>query len=159
MYICQEYADMNRKLIAKLILDNYGINSIGSFTTTHNYIEKETNLVRKGAISAKNEETVLIPINMRDGCIIGIGKGNPEWNYSAPHGAGRLMSRSKAKEILKVKDFETVMIGIYSTCVNRSTLDESPMAYKSMEEIVKNIKDSIDIKKIIKPIYNFKAND
>lgn len=116
-------------------------------------------MVRKGAISAKAGEKVLIPINMRDGCIIGVGKGNDEWNQSAPHGAGRIMSRSKAKEMVSMEEYEKSMQGIYTTSVNQSTIDESPMAYKPIEEIVENIKDTVEIFKIIKPIYNFKASE
>ena len=123
----------------------------------HNYIEIESNMVRKGAISAKDGELLLIPINMRDGCIIGKGKGNEDWNCSAPHGAGRIMSRSKAKEILSIDEFKDTMKDIFTTSVNQSTIDESPMVYKSIDEIVNNIKDTVDIVKIIKPIYNFKA--
>lgn len=159
MKICQEYADINRWTMVRLILDNYGLNSFGDFTTVHNYIDHETNIVRKGAISAKKDEVLLIPINMRDGCIIGKGKGNEDWNQSAPHGAGRLMSRSKAKELLNVEEFKNTMTGIYTTCVNQSTLDESPMAYKSIDDIVNNIHDTVEIIKIIKPVYNFKASE
>lgn len=127
------------------------------FETVHNYIEHDTNMVRKGAISAKKGELLLIPINMRDGCIIGTGKGNPDWNMSAPHGAGRVMSRSKAKESVSLEEFEKSMEGIYTTSVNLSTIDESPMAYKPIDEIMENIKDTVNIEKVIKPIYNFKA--
>ena len=159
MRICQEYADVNRLTIARLILDNYGLNSFNSFTTVHNYIDHETNIVRKGAISAREDELLLIPINMRDGCIIGKGKGNPDWNYSAPHGAGRLMSRTKARETLALNEFKETMSNIYTTSVNESTLDEAPMAYKPMKEIIGNIQDTVEIIKIIKPIYNFKASE
>ncbi len=162
MKLCQEFAKVNRITIADQIL----IHLFGHFTdfyntfeTIHNYIEHETNIVRKGAISAKEGETVLIPINMRDGCIIGRGKGNAEWNYSAPHGAGRIMSRSKAKETVSLEEFEQSMQGIYTTSVNRSTIDESPMAYKPIDEIIANIQDTVEIVKIIKPIYNFKASE
>ncbi len=162
MKLCQEFAKVNRITIADQIL----IHLFGHFTdfyntfeTIHNYIEHDTNIVRKGAISAKEGETVLIPINMRDGCIIGRGKGNADWNYSAPHGAGRIMSRSKAKETVSLEEFEKSMQGIYTTSVNRSTIDESPMAYKPIEEIVANIQDTVEIVKIIKPIYNFKASE
>lgn len=162
MKLCQEFAKVNRITIADQIL----IHSFGHFTdfyntfeTIHNYIEHDTNIVRKGAVSAKEDETVLIPINMRDGCIIGKGKGNADWNYSAPHGAGRIMSRSKAKETVSLEEFEQSMKGIYTTSVNRSTIDESPMAYKPIEEIVANIQDTVEIVKIIKPIYNFKASE
>lgn len=162
MKLCQEFATANRWEISKMILKGMFENSIPSykyFTTIHNYIEHDTNMVRKGAISAKEGELLLIPINMRDGCIIGRGKGNPDWNMSAPHGAGRIMSRSKAKENISLEDFQESMQGIYTTSVNHSTIDESPMAYKPMEEIVENIKDTVDIVKIIKPIYNFKASE
>ncbi len=145
--------------MAKLILDHYGLKSVGDFTTIHNYIENGSNIVRKGAISAKYGEKVLIPINMRDGCIIGIGKGNPDWNESAPHGAGRSMSRSKAKEKINLDEFKESMKGIFTTCVEESTIDESPMAYKPIDEIVNNIGDTVEIQKIIKPVYNFKASE
>lgn len=162
MKLCQKFASENRYKIAKEI--SYGMDwdidrFSNGFETIHNYIEHDTNIVRKGAISAKEGEIVLIPINMRDGCLIGKGKGNPDWNYSAPHGAGRIMSRSKAKETVSLEEFEQSMKGIYTTSVNRSTIDESPMAYKSIEEIVANIQDTVEIVKIIKPIYNFKASE
>ena len=159
MTICQEFASLNRMTIAESILDEMKWNTIGGFETIHNYIDLESNIVRKGAISAKDKEKVLIPINMRDGCIIGYGKGNEDWNCSAPHGAGRIMSRSKAKEIVSLEEFEKSMDGIYTTSVNESTIDESPMAYKTMNEIVENIKDTVYIYKIIKPVYNFKASN
>ena len=159
MSICQEYASLNRESIADIILASMRLNWTDSFETIHNYIEFDSNIVRKGAISAKKDELLLIPINMKDGCIIGKGKGNEDWNYSAPHGAGRLMSRSKAKELFKLDEFKNVMNGIYTTCVNQSTLDESPMAYKPIESILENIQDTVDIIKIIKPIYNFKASE
>lgn len=164
MKLCQDFAQTNRFMISEQILRNLLWNSesakiFNTFETIHNYIEHDTNIVRKGAISAKEGETVLIPINMRDGCIIGRGKGNADWNYSAPHGAGRIMSRSKAKETVSLEEFEQSMQGIYTTSVNRSTIDESPMAYKPIEEIVTNIQDTVEIVKIIKPIYNFKASE
>ncbi|GAA6275854.1 RNA-splicing ligase RtcB [Blautia caecimuris] len=157
MEICQKYAVLNRNTIASIILDAMKWKSLGGFETIHNYIEIESNMVRKGAISAKDGELLLIPINMRDGCIIGKGKGNEDWNCSAPHGAGRIMSRSKAKEILSIDEFKDTMKDIFTTSVNQSTIDESPMVYKSIDEIVNNIKDTVDIVKIIKPVYNFKA--
>lgn len=129
-----------------------------AFETVHNYIA-EDNIVRKGAISAQKGEKVLIPINMRDGCIIGYGLGNQDWNCSAPHGAGRLMSRSKAKEIISLSEFENSMNGIYTTSVSQSTIDESPMAYKPISEIIRNISDTVEIQEIIKPVYNFKASE
>ncbi len=161
MKLCQEFASLNRKQIWTEIMSGLGLNKmlVTYFETIHNYIEHDTNIVRKGAISAKEGETVLIPINMRDGCIIGRGKGNADWNYSAPHGAGRIMSRSKAKETVSLEEFEQSMQGIYTTSVNRSTIDESPMAYKPIDEIVANIQDTVEIVKIIKPIYNFKASE
>lgn len=162
MMICQEFAHLNREKIASLIIINYGLvtNSLTpAFETIHNYISFDDNIVRKGAISAKKGEKVLIPINMKDGCIIGVGKGNNDWNKSAPHGAGRIMSRMKAKMELSLKDFEESMKYVYTTSVCHETLDESPMVYKPMQEIIDNIKDTIDIIKVIKPIYNFKAKD
>lgn len=159
MAICQEFASLNRMTIAESILDEMKWNTIGSFETIHNYIDLESNIVRKGAISAKDKEKVLIPINMRDGCIIGYGKGNEDWNCSAPHGAGRIMSRSKAKEIVSLEEFEKSMDGIYTTSVNESTIDESPMVYKTMNEIIENIEGTVYIYKIIKPVYNFKASN
>ena len=159
MEICQEFAVLNRKEMADAILDELGIKELDRFETIHNYIEFGSNIVRKGAISAKRGEILLIPINMRDGCIIGRGKGNPDWNLSAPHGAGRLMSRTKAKESITLEAFEHSMEGIYTTSVNTSTIDESPMAYKPMEEILENIKDTVEVIKLIKPVYNFKASE
>lgn len=164
MKICQHFAAVNRYDIANRILGNlYGIDlayfGMPMFETIHNYIEFGTNMVRKGAISAKAGEPVLIPINMRDGCIIGRGKGNEDWNCSAPHGAGRIMSRSKAKEVVSLAEFEDSMKGIYTTSVGQSTIDEAPMVYKPMEEIVANIADTVDIITIIKPIYNYKASE
>lgn len=157
MKICQYFAWWNRFEIMNIILDETKLELKSWFTTIHNYIDHDANITRKGAISAKKGERVLIPINMRDGCIIGIGKGNDDWNCSAPHGAGRLMSRSKAKETINIEDFRKSMSGIYTTSVNESTIDESPFAYKPIEEIVENIADTVSIEKIIKPIYNFKA--
>ena len=159
MRICQEFAVANRAMMADIICRHMRWVPKSSFETIHNYIEHDTNMVRKGAISAKYGERVLIPINMRDGCIIGIGKGNEDWNCSAPHGAGRLMSRAKAKENISLEEFEASMEGIYTTSVNQSTLDESPMAYKSMNEIIQNIADTVEIDRIIKPVYNFKASE
>ena len=127
------------------------------FHTIHNYIDVEENIVRKGAISAKKGEKVLIPINMKDGSILAIGKGNAEWNYSAPHGAGRLYSRSQAKEQFTLQQYQKEMEGVYSTCVTEKTLDESPMAYKKLEDIVNAVQQTIDVVEVMKPIYNFKA--
>ena len=159
MGLCQKFAKKNRGIIAKTICDKMGWIATGSFETIHNYIELETLIVRKGAISAKQGERVLIPINMRDGCIIGIGKGNEDWNWSAPHGAGRIMSRSQAKDNVTLEDYEKSMQGIYTTSVSKATIDESPMAYKPIDEIVENIKPTVDIERIIKPIYNYKASE
>lgn len=159
MRICQRFAVENRYMMVSLILEGMGWSWGEMFETIHNYIEFESNMVRKGAISAKKGEVVLIPINMRDGCIIGIGRGNEDWNCSAPHGAGRLMSRRRAKEIVSLDDFKQSMDGIFTTSVNESTIDESPMVYKSMDEIVANIADTVNVMKIIKPIYNFKAGE
>lgn len=159
MKICQRYAEINRKHIAEMILNELGITEIvREHNTIHNYIDDE-NMLRKGAISAKKGEIVTIPINMKDGCIIGKGKGNEDWNYSAPHGAGRILSRAKAKKNIKLEEFKEVMKGIYTTSINEFTIDESPMAYKKIEDIVNNIGDTIEIIKIIKPIYNFKATN
>lgn len=161
MAVCTRFADINRStMCANIVKACFGarVEDFYSFTTRHNYIGKD-NFIRKGAISAKLGERVLIPLNMRDGCIIGIGKGNADWNYSAPHGAGRLMSRAKAREKLNVADFKTAMQGIYSTTVSAETLDEAPFAYKPSEEIVSLVKNTVDIERIIKPIYNFKSGE
>ena len=163
MRICQKFAYMNRVMIAQIICNHMGwgvdADMPDYFECIHNYIDHDSNIVRKGAISAKYGEKVLIPINMRDGCIIGTGKGNEDWNCSAPHGAGRVMSRTKAKELVSLEEFERSMDGIYTTSVNQSTIDESPMAYKTLDEIVGNIKDTVDVLAIIKPVYNFKASE
>lgn len=158
MRIVQKYAEYNRKAIVDEIVNRMGFEIIDQFTTIHNYIDLDNMILRKGAISAQKGEKVLIPINMRDGSLICIGKGNKDWNYSAPHGAGRVMSRKKAKKTISLEEFKKSMEGIYSTSVNRSTLDECALAYKSMEEITKNIRDTVEIVDIIKPVYNFKAS-
>lgn len=165
MKICQEYASENRKNIATQIIIGYGIvtgyigDDIKHFETIHNYISFDDNIVRKGAISAKKGEKVLIPINMRDGSIIAVGKGDEDWNNSAPHGAGRIMSRHKAKETFKLEEFKESMKDIYTTSVVEETIDEAPFVYKPMQEIIDNIQDTVEIEKIIKPIYNFKAKN
>ena len=160
MRICQEYASLNRCYIARTILLNMGKQIYQKyFETIHNYISFEDNIVRKGAISAKEGEKVLIPINMRDGSIIAVGKGNEDWNNSAPHGAGRIMSRMKAKETFKLDDFKESMKGIYTTSVVEETIDEAPFVYKPMQEIIDNIQNTVEIQKIIRPIYNFKARN
>ena len=157
MKITQEFADLNRKIIANRLIDALGLHVVESFTTTHNYIDMDEMVLRKGAVSAKKGEKLLIPINMRDGGLLCIGKGNEDWINSAPHGAGRLMTRSKAKETISLEDYQKAMEGIYSTCISTGTLDESPMAYKNKGEIVKNIAPTAEIFKEIKPVYNFKS--
>lgn len=157
--ICQKFACRNREKMAEIILERTGMTAAESFHTIHNYIDTKEMILRKGAIAAHAGEKVLIPINMRDGSVIAWGKGNPDWNYSAPHGAGRLMSRAKAKETIHLEDYEEAMKGIYTTSVNESTLDEAPMAYKSLEQIIEDIRDSVEIIDIMKPVYNFKASD
>jgi RNA-splicing ligase RtcB len=157
MAICQEYASLNRMTMVKIIFDAMQIDNGDSFETVHNYASD--GMIRKGAVSAKIGEKLIIPINMRDGSLICIGKGNNDWNDSAPHGAGRLMGRNEAKRTLSLTEFESTMSGVYSTTVNGSTLDESPEAYKSMDEIIANIGDTVTVEKIIRPIYNFKASE
>ena len=159
MAIAQRFADLNRKAIMDTILKGMGLKAGDRFTTVHNYIDLQAGILRKGAVSAREGERLLIPINMRDGSLICIGKGNEDWNHSAPHGAGRLMSRSQAKQSFTVHEFKKQMQGIYTTSVGQATLDECPMAYKSMEDIVDNIGSTAEIERIIKPIYNFKAGD
>lgn len=156
--ICQRFARCNREKIAEILLSRTGMTGTDAFHTIHNYIDTEEMILRKGAIAAHAGEKVLIPINMRDGSVLAIGKGNPEWNYSAPHGAGRIMSRTKAKNELSLDEYRNVMKGVYTTSVNEATLDEAPMAYKSLEDIIDVIKESVDVIDIMKPIYNFKAN-
>lgn len=158
MKIVQKFAVLNRKAMIGEIVNKMGFTISEQFTTIHNFIDTESMILRKGAISAKLGEKVLIPINMADGSLICIGKGNEDWNYSAPHGAGRLMSRSKAKEIISIEEYKNSMKNVWSTSVSQGTIDESPMAYKPMEEIIGNIKDTVDIVSIIKPLYNFKSN-
>lgn len=157
MQIVQEYAAWNRKAIKDDILKHMSLTEVDRFTTIHNYIDTDAMVLRKGAVSAKAGERLIIPINMRDGSLICTGKGNNDWNQSAPHGAGRLMSRSKAKEQFTVSEFKRQMEGIYTTSVGRETLDECPMAYKGMDDIVSNIGDTAEINLVIRPIYNFKA--
>lgn len=166
MKIVQEYARWNRNAITDTICNHMGwypeifdFYTIDNFHTIHNYIDTDNMILRKGAVSAMDGEMLLIPINMRDGSLLCVGKGNPDWNYSAPHGAGRLFSRSAAKKEFSLKQYEESMADIYTTSVNFDTLDECPMAYKSMEDIVNNIGDTVDILKVIKPIYNFKAGE
>ena len=155
--ICQKFAKRNREKMAEILLEETGIIGGEAFHTIHNYIDVEEKILRKGSVSAKAGEKILIPINMRDGSLLCIGKGNEDWNGSAPNGAGRLMSRTAAFERLTMEEYTAQMAGIYTTCVNTSTLDESPMAYKNMDEIIANIEPTAEIVKRIKPIYNFKA--
>ena len=157
MKIVQSYAELNRQAMMDEMVKGMKFHVVEQFTTIHNYIDTDAMILRKGAISAKKNEKILIPINMRDGSLICIGKGNDDWNQSAPHGAGRLMSRSAAKQSFTVSEFKNQMSGIYTTSVNRDTLDECPMAYKGMDDIVNNIGDTAEIDRVIKPIYNFKA--
>lgn len=160
MNLAQEYALWNREAMLKVIIDELGIKKrhiLDKFCTVHNYINMKDLILRKGSISLHKDELAIIPINMRDGSLIVRGKGNSDWNCSGPHGAGRLMSRSKAKESLKMEDYKEAMKGIYTTCVSTATIDESPMAYKPIDEIIENIQDTAEIVNIIKPIYNFKA--
>lgn len=158
MRLCQAFAARNRKKMADIILKHLKIHKCESYETVHNFID-EYNVIRKGAIPAHKGQKVLIPMNMRDGCLVCIGKGNADWNNSAPHGAGRLYSRSESKELFTVDEFAETMKGVYTTTVNQSTLDESPMAYKPMEEIISRIGDTVEVVKIIKPQYNFKAGE
>ena len=157
--ICQRFARRNRELMAQVLLTKTGLTAADAFHTIHNYIDTDEMILRKGAIAAHQGERVLIPINMRDGSVLAVGKGNPEWNYSAPHGAGRIMSRKKAKDTLDMEAYRAAMSGVYSTSVNEHTLDEAPMAYKSLADIIDVIRDSVEIIDIMKPVYNFKASE
>ena len=156
--ICQRFARRSRELMAEIILQRLGLRAVEAFHTIHNYIDTEEMILRKGAIAAHKGEKVLIPINMRDGSVLAIGKGNPDWNFSAPHGAGRILSRSAAKEKLDLEEYRREMSGVYTTSVNEATLDEAPMAYKSLSDIIDVIRESVDVIEVLKPIYNFKAN-
>lgn len=157
--ICQQFARRSRERMAEIILEKTGMTARSSFHTIHNYIDTKEMILRKGSIAAHAGELVLIPINMRDGSVLARGKGNPEWNFSAPHGAGRLMSRMKARETLNLEAYRKTMEGIYTTSVNEATLDEAPMAYKSLDDILDVIRDSVDVIEVLKPIYNFKASE
>lgn len=159
MKLVQYFAVLNRKAMVDELLDGMGLHVVEQFTTIHNYIDTDAMILRKGAVSARKDEKLLIPINMRDGSLICLGKGNDDWNQSAPHGAGRLLSRGKARATLTLEEFQKEMEGIYSTSVNHSTIDESPMAYKKLEDIVDNVAPTVDILTQIKPIYNFKASE
>ncbi|NLL88585.1 MAG: RtcB family protein [Firmicutes bacterium] len=156
--IMQQYARLNRQAMAEVILKAMELEPVDTFTTIHNYIDTKNMILRKGAISAQKGEKMLIPINMRDGSVIAVGKGNPDWNYSAPHGAGRVLSRRQAMAQLDIEEFREEMKGVYTTSVGRATLDEAPMAYKPMDEILENIQDAVEVVEIIKPVYNFKAH-
>ena len=157
-FLAQKFALLNRDTIVHKIMHCMNLHMEEQFDTMHNYIDVENKILRKGSISAQAGERVIIPMNMRDGSLICTGKGNPEWNYSAPHGAGRLLSRGDAKDCIDLEEYKESMKGIYSTSIMQSTIDESPMVYKPIEEIMENIKDTVDIVDIIKPIYNFKAH-
>lgn len=157
--ICQQFARRNREKMAEILLSRTGMAGGDAFHTIHNYIDTDEMILRKGAIAAHKGEKVLIPINMRDGSVLAVGKGNPEWNDSAPHGAGRLMSRREAKEQLDLDEYRQEMQGIYTTSVNENTLDEAPMAYKSLADIIDVIRESVEVIDIMKPIYNYKASE
>lgn len=157
--ICQTFARRSREKMAEIILERTGMTGSDAFHTIHNYIDTDEMILRKGAIAAHKGEKVLIPINMKDGSILAIGKGNPEWNFSAPHGAGRIMSRTKAKNELNLDEYKKAMEGVYTTSVNENTLDEAPMAYKSLDDIIDVIRESVDVIDVMKPIYNFKASE
>lgn len=159
MAIIQRFAALNRKAMTQVILQGMRWTETDRFTTIHNYIDTDAMILRKGAVSAKAGEKLLIPINMRDGSLICIGKGNEDWNDSAPHGAGRIMSRKQAVQTLSMEQYRAEMAGIYTTCVTMDTIDESPMAYKDMDEIIRNIEPTADIVERIQPVYNFKAGE
>lgn len=156
--LCQRFARRNRELMASFLLERAGLTGMEGFHTIHNYIDTEEMILRKGAIAAHKGEKVLIPINMRDGSVLAVGKGNPDWNYSAPHGAGRIMSRTEARDKLDIEEYRKEMAGVYTTSVSEATIDEAPMAYKSLEDIIDVIADSVDVIEVLKPIYNFKAS-
>ena len=157
MGITQRFASLNRQAIADDIVNGLGLGKTDEFETVHNYIDLQHNILRKGAVSAQKGEKLLIPLNMRDGALLCIGKGNPDWNYSAPHGAGRRYSRGKAKEALSMDEYRAQMQGIYTTSISRGTLDESPMAYKSMYDIIGNIRPTVTIQCRLTPTYNYKC--
>lgn len=159
MKLTQRFALLNRRAMAGVILSGLGLTAVEAFTTIHNYIDTDAMILRKGAVSARAGEKLLIPINMRDGSLVCVGKGNEDWNCSAPHGAGRLMSRRAAFHTLSMEEFRKEMEGVYTTCVLPETLDESPMAYKSMDEIAAQIGPTAEIAARIRPVYNFKAAD
>ena len=156
--ICQRFARRSREIMAEIILERCGMTGTKALHTIHNYIDTKEMILRKGAIAAHAGEKVLIPINMRDGSVLAMGKGNEEWNFSAPHGAGRILSRKAARDRLSLEEYRETMKGVYTTSVNETTLDEAPMAYKSMKDIIDVIHDSVDIIQVMKPVYNFKAS-
>jgi tRNA-splicing ligase RtcB (3'-phosphate/5'-hydroxy nucleic acid ligase) len=159
MKLAQLFAKTNREEIARAITDNMGFEELDRFDTVHNYIDTENLILRKGAVSAQKGERLIIPINMRDGSILAVGKGNEDWNFSAPHGAGRVLSRTKAMQTLNMDEFHNTMQGVWTTSVSEETLDEAPMAYKSMNEILEKVEESVEIATFIKPVYNFKASE
>ncbi len=156
--ICQAFANRSRERMAEIILERMGLTALSAFHTIHNYIDVKERILRKGAIAAHAGQLLLIPINMRDGSVLARGRGNPDWNYSAPHGAGRLLSRGDARELITLEEYKKTMAGIYTTSVNEYTIDEAPMAYKALEDIIDVIADSVDIIEVLHPIYNFKAS-
>lgn len=157
--ICQRFAKRNREKMAEVIFEMTGITPGEAFHTIHNYIDTDEMILRKGSIAAHKGEKVLIPINMRDGSVLAVGRGNPDWNFSAPHGAGRLMSRTVAKNTLSMEEYREVMKGVYTTSVNENTIDEAPMAYKSLGDIIDVIRESVDVIEVLRPIFNFKASE
>lgn len=159
MKITQAFAELNRRAIANDIVKSMKLDVEETISTIHNYIDLDSMILRKGAVSAKAGEKLVIPMNMRDGCLLCIGKGNPEWNESAPHGAGRLMSRADARNSFTLSQYKKEMQGVYTSSVNRNTLDESPMAYKPMELILRHVEPTVEIVERTKPIYNFKASE
>lgn len=158
MELTQRYADLNRRAMMRVLTEGLGVKAVERFATIHNYIDTRSMILRKGAVSAEKGEKLIIPLNMRDGSLICVGKGNPEWNCSAPHGAGRVMSRAEARKQLSFGDYEKSMKGIYSTSVSKATLDEAPMAYKPMDEIIGVIGETVEIVDRVVPVYNFKAS-
>jgi tRNA-splicing ligase RtcB (3'-phosphate/5'-hydroxy nucleic acid ligase) len=159
MHLAQSFAKANREEIAQTIIQQMGFEELDRFDTVHNYIDTDQMILRKGAVSAQKGERLIIPINMRDGSILAVGKGNAEWNYSAPHGAGRVLSRTKATKTLSMDEFKQTMLGVWTTSVSEETLDEAPMAYKPINEILEKIEDTAEIVEFIKPVYNFKASE
>ena len=158
MNIAVKYAEISRKAMGETILSRLGLHVSEEFTTVHNYIDTKHGILRKGAVSAQQGERLIIPINMRDGSLICRGKGNPDWNFTAPHGAGRLMRRSEAKASISIEEYREAMRGIYTTSVNESTLDESPMAYRGIDDILDTVEPTVEVVDVVTPVYNFKAS-